>query len=44
MDVKENVKAGWNWLKTRQKATLIAGAVMGALFDDAVIGLIQALL
>jgi len=34
----------WTWFKTRQKMTLFAGAVVGALVDDPFIALIQALL
>ena len=38
------IKNLWTWFKTRQKMTLLAGAVVGAIFDDPIIALVQALL
>ncbi len=42
--MKVYLKAALTWLKTRQKATLAAGAVFGAVLDDPLIGLVSALL
>ena len=32
---------GWTWLKSRSYLTLAAGAAIGALLDDPLIGLIK---
>jgi len=38
---KEYLSAAWEWLKSRQKATLLAGAAIGALIDDPVIATLK---
>ena len=40
----EQLKSLWTWFKTRQKMTLLAGAIVGAIADDPIIAIIQALL
>ncbi len=42
--MKDQLKIAWEWLKSRQKATLAAGAVIGALLDDPLIALVSAVL
>ena len=42
--MKEYLKIAWNWLKSRQKSTLAAGAVIGAVLDDPLIAIISSLL
>jgi len=38
--MKDYLMKAWDWLKSRQKTTLLAGAVIGALLDDPLIALV----
>ena len=38
--IKQLLGVGWTWLKARQKTTLLAGAAIGAFFDDWALGII----
>ena len=42
--MKEYLQTAWNWLRSRQKATLAAGAVIGAVMDDPLITIISSML
>jgi len=42
--MKEQLESAWEWLKSRQKATLAVGAIIGALLDDPLIALVSAVL
>lgn len=42
--MNDKLDAVWEWLKSRQKATLAAGAVIGALLDDPLIAIVSAVL
>ena len=42
--MNSKLESAWGWLKSRQKATLAAGAIIGALLDDPLIAIVSAVL
>ena len=42
--MNDKLELAWEWLKSRQKATLATGAIIGALLDDPLIALVSAVL
>jgi len=42
--LKKQLANCWLWLKTRQRMTLLAGGVIGAIVDDPLFAIVSALL